>query len=105
VSPQDDYNYNSSGFDDFLSRSIDNLNQANLDAPGPQSRSLAYDRAQISGSLGDILRIGNIFLDGVNKRIVLSDAVTNRIVLGELPDGEQGFIISKEGEDVLGLLG
>lgn len=93
--------YNDAGFDDFLSRSIDNLSQANLDSAGPVSTSFRYDSAQVSGSLGDVIRVGNILIDGKNKRIIVSDDNTRRIILGELSDGTQGFAISKEGKDVV----
>jgi hypothetical protein len=93
--------YIDAGFDAFLSRSIDNLSQANLDAQGPQSTAFRYDSAQVSGFLGDTLQVGNIFIDGKSKQIIVSDGTTNRIVLGQLRDGTQGFAISKEGQDVL----
>ena len=63
---RDDYNYETAGLDGFLSRSIDNLVKVNLDSPGPRSRKMAYDRAQVSGSVGDVFRVGNIEIDGIN---------------------------------------
>ncbi len=86
------YDYTSAGFDNFLTRSIDE---------GSTSRAGAFDRSAVSGFLGDTLRIGKIQIDGANGRIVVVDASTNRIVLGQLGDGTQGFVISKEGIDVL----
>lgn len=66
-----DYDYEASGFDAFLSRSIDNLSQANLDAGGPLSNQLRYDATQVSGLLGDVVRFGNITIDGVKGTIAI----------------------------------
>ncbi len=73
MKPDDTYDYTSSGFDSFLSRSIDDLSQINLDSTGPRTTALRYDSAQVSGALGDILRIGKIQLDGVEGSIALYD--------------------------------
>lgn len=63
----DQYSYTEAGFDEYLSRSID----------GPQTAAPAlqvnFDANQISGSLGDTLRIGSIYLDGKNGSIVIYD--------------------------------
>ena len=101
MSQANDYTYESAGFDPFLSRSIDNLNQTNLDSTGPASTALTFDRAQVSGLLGDKLRIGVILLDGTTGRIVVADENTNRVLLGASKDGTQGIFVSKEGVDVL----
>lgn len=92
--------YEDSGFDAFLSRSIDDLPQASLDSTGPSSTQMRYDSAQLSGVFGDTVRIGKIFLDGKSGRIIMVDDVTNRVLLGTLSDGTQGFAISNKGEDV-----
>lgn len=63
-----DYNYESAGFDAYLSRSIDNVGQS-----APQAMQVNFDQNQISGSLGDTLRIGSIFLDGKAGSIVIYD--------------------------------
>lgn len=79
------FSYTDAGFDNFLSRSIDNLSQVNLDSAGPQSTAKAFDRTQVSGSLGDSLSIGNIILDGRKGRITISDDNNNTVVIiGEL---------------------
>ncbi len=103
---QDDqpYDYIQAGFDNFLSRSIDNLNQVNLDSSGPLSTSMRFDSAQVSGALGDILKVGRININGVDGQITVSDGSLNRIVMGRLPGGSQGFAVSKEGKDVLEVL-
>jgi len=40
----------------------------------------------MSGSLGDSIQVGgnNIIIDGGNRRIVINDGDTDRIVIGEL---------------------
>lgn len=38
-----------------------------------------------------------------NGRLIVTDGTNNRIVLGLLPDGSYGLVISKPGIDVLGL--
>lgn len=81
----DDYTYISSGFDGFMSRSIDDLPQVNLDSPGPTSTAIPFDRGQQSGSLGNAIQIGSITLDGVKGRISITDDSGNVVVLiGEL---------------------
>lgn len=77
--------YTESGFDGFLSRSIDNLSQVNLDSQGPVSTSQRFDSTQVSGMLGDTLQIGGILLDGANGKITITDSSGNVVViLGEL---------------------
>lgn len=83
-----DYDYEKAGFDGFLSRSIDEVSQVNLDAAGPNSRQLRYDSAQISGMLGDKFQVGNILIDGVNGRIDIVEGKTGNVVvrIGSLDD-------------------
>lgn len=81
------YDYTDAGLDGFLSRSIDNLAQMTLDSPGPTTTAMAYDRAQVTGPLGNSLQVGNIVLDGVNGRISVFDGSGNEVVrIGELDD-------------------
>ncbi len=82
-----DYSYNDAGFDGFLSRSIDDNPQVNLDSRGPQSTQMPFDRAQVSGLLGDTLRIGKVHFDGVKGRISIFDDNNNEVFrAGELDD-------------------
>lgn len=81
------FDYTQSGFDAFLSRSIDNLSQVNLNSPGPVSTAISYDRAQVTGSLGDTLRIGKIYLNGADENITLNDGNTDRFLLGRDDNG------------------
>lgn len=78
-----DYNYESAGFDGFLSRSIDNLAQVTLDSPGPQTTAIPFDRGQQSGSLGNTIQIGHIKLDGAQGRITMDDGSNDFLLIGE----------------------
>lgn len=75
------YDYSNAGFDAFLSRSIDQTPQTNLDSQGPVSRQVAYDRTQVTGMLGDTLQIGNIRLN--KKNIVINDGNNDFFLAGE----------------------
>lgn len=76
--------YTDSGFDDFLSRSIDNLPRSNLSGQGPVSKTVAFDRTQTTGMLGDTLQIGSIHIDGVKGRISIFDGDNEVVRIGEL---------------------
>lgn len=91
--------YTDKGFNGFLERSIDNLPQVSLDSPGPRSTSQRYDDTQVSGPLGDILKFGQVQLDGPNNRIIVRDDSNLRVVIGQQEDGSQGIIVSKQGAD------
>lgn len=75
------YSYTSAGFDGFMSRSVDDLTQANLDSTGPVSTAVRYDSAQISGMLGDTLQIGLVRIE--NNRIVISDGQNDFLLMGD----------------------
>jgi hypothetical protein len=82
------YSYEQAGFDSFLNRSIDNQGLANLDDTSggnvAANRTLNFDQAQVGGSLGDKLTIGNITLDGVEGQIQVSDGNNVRVIIGKL---------------------
>lgn len=80
------YDYNDAGFDSFLSRSIDNLTQINLDSQGPVSTQMKFDTAQVSGMVGDTLQIGQVRINRDN--ITLSDENNTRLLIGR---DEGGF--------------
>lgn len=65
--------YSDSGFDSFLSRSIDNLQQVNLDSQGPYSTATAYDRSQLSGSMGDKFNMGGIGMSAKDSTMTVND--------------------------------
>lgn len=94
-----DYDYEAAGFDGFLSRSIDSVSQINLDSPGPTSTAQAYDRTQVTGSLGDTLQIGNIFLDGASEAIELLDGRNKPLLVGLDSKGNQAVKVAKKGFD------
>lgn len=111
---EEEYTYATSGFDSFLSRSIDNLYQNNLDSQGPVSTQMRYDSSQLSGAIGDIFKIGNIVLngrdstitltsegenakiviDGNSKKIQIFDNNNSRVLIGNLPDNTFGWAVS-----------
>lgn len=78
---QDRYDYTAAGFGPFLTRSLDDTGGGPTDAP---SKAVAFDRAQVTGALGDKYVIGRIILDGVSGAItVLSeDGQTANFYLG-----------------------
>ena len=80
------YDYTDSGFDSFLSRSVDDVPQVNLDSQGPQTTQIRYDSAQVTGKLGDTLTLGNIKLDGVAGRISIFDGGNEVVRIGELDE-------------------
>ena len=75
------YDYNDAGFDSFLSRSIDNLTQINLDSQGPVSTQMKFDSAQLSGMVGDTLQVGQVKINKTN--ITMSDGNNTRLLIGE----------------------
>lgn len=101
MAPSDNQlDYNAAGFDNFLSRSIDDLQQANLDAAGPQSNQFSFDRSQVNGSLGDKIRVGNILLDGKDEAISMSsDGRLKSLLIGRDSQNQQVVKVAKEGFD------
>lgn len=86
----EEYSYSDSGYDDFMSRSIEGATAANLDqstSGGGSSRQLNFDAAQVSGSLGDILKVGNVLINGQRGRITIEDDSGNTVaIFGELEE-------------------
>lgn len=76
-----DYTYQDAGFDSFLNRSVDAVQQINLDSPGPPSTSMRYDDAQISGFMGDTLQIGGVRIN--NKSITINDGENDFFLAGD----------------------
>lgn len=78
------FDYTSSGFSEFLTRSIDDsINAPNLDAVASStqlsSREVNYDQSPTTGALGSVIRIGNIQIDGVTGRISIFDDNNNEV--------------------------
>ena len=83
------YTYRDAGFNRFLRRSISsNPDAVNLKSVARGStRQLNFDNAQISGSLGDVLRVGRITIDGKEGRQSIFDERQNEVLrLGDLGD-------------------
>jgi len=76
------YDYSDSGFDGFLSRSIDELSQVNLDSAGPKSTAIRFDASQVSGAVGDTFRVGKIFINGADGNIVGNDGNVDFFLIG-----------------------
>lgn len=80
------YDYLSAGFGPFLTRSIDDIGEVNLDNATDMasvrggSRELNYDQTQTTGSLGSIVQVGSIQIDGVKGRITIYDDDGNEAV-------------------------
>lgn len=85
----DKHTYRDVGFNRFFRRSLtSDPNVVNLKSmAGTSTRQLNFDNQQVSGSLGDILRIGRILLDGKIGRQSIMDERNNEVLrLGELGD-------------------
>lgn len=83
------YTYRDAGFNRFFRRSLgSDPNTVTLKSiPGGGGRQLKFDDLQVSGSLGDTLRIGRIPLDGKLGRISILDERDNEVLrLGDLGD-------------------
>ena len=73
--------YTDAGFDGFLSRSVDDNPRINLDSRGPVSTQMSFDRAQVSGFMGDTLQIGKTHINNTN--ITVDDGSNTRVVIGD----------------------
>lgn len=82
VSGDGQYDYQDSGFDNFMSRSIDNTPQINLDSASPPNNAIAFDRTQTTGPVGDSFRVGNITFNGSDGTITLNDGTNDRLIIG-----------------------
>lgn len=83
------FDYSTQGFNDFLIRSIDmTMTAGNLNEFNPStvsSRILNYDQTQSMGQMGDYLNIGNIRINGSTGRISIFDQEGNEVGrIGEL---------------------
>lgn len=78
-----DYDYNAAGFDGFMSRSVDQTPNLNLDSPVPSNNSVAFDRNQVSGPLGDTFRVGKINLNGGAGNITANDGQNDFLIIGD----------------------
>lgn len=84
------HDYESAGFNGFFRRTIAGNGGATTlrtMSNSTLSKQLNFDNQQISGALGDILRLGGINLDGKLGRISIFDERGNEVMrLGDLGD-------------------
>lgn len=71
-----DYNYQSAGFDGFLSRSIDNTPQVTLDTVGPDSTQIRFDSSQLSGYIGSALQTPDTTINAADGVIIKNGKLT-----------------------------
>lgn len=69
MNPQD-YDYAAAGFDNFLSRSVDQTPQVNMDSPVPTNNSLPFDRTQVTGHQGDTYQAGPVRITNTGLEVV-----------------------------------
>ena len=74
-----EYSYEDSGLDKFLSRSVDKLTTV----PSSQIR---FDSAQISGAIGDAFRMRNILMEGRVGKQTYFDDDGNAVITQSPPD-------------------
>lgn len=86
-----DYTYREAGFNRFFHRSLSSNAQATSlrsASVAPSNNQLNFDNMQVSGSLGDTLKIGLITLDGKIGRQSVHDKMNSEVLrLGDLGDG------------------
>lgn len=86
-----EYTYRDAGFNRFFHRSLNSNAQATSlrsSGSGSSSNQLNFDNMQVSGSLGDTLKVGLITLDGKIGRQSVRDKMNNEVLrLGDLGDG------------------
>ncbi len=81
------HDYESAGFNGFFRRTIAGNNEVTTlggMSNSRQQRQLNFDNEQISGALGDTLRIGRIFLDGkIGRQSIVDERNNEMIRLGD----------------------
>lgn len=76
---EDDYSYETSGLDGFLTRSIDDAPQARLADQGARSTQQRYEDTQTSGFVGEAFQVGPVRIG--NKGIEMVDDSGNVVLL------------------------
>ena len=74
-------NYTERGFDKYLRKSIIPT-IAGGTGGGGSSREMNFDQVQTTGSLGSKIKVGNIIIDGVERRILVNDGENDVVLLG-----------------------
>lgn len=85
------HNYESAGFNGFFRRSIGSPSGLTtlraLSSSKSSSKQLNFDDQQVSGAMGDTLRLGTIYLEGKTGRFKILDDQGNEVVrLGDVDD-------------------
>ena len=83
------HDYESAGFNGFFRRSLGSDPNATTlrRMSGTNKRQLNFDNQQLSGAMGDNLRLGTIRLDGKTGRVSVFDEQGNEVVrLGDMDD-------------------
>lgn len=82
------YTYAAAGFNKFFRRSIDSTSAATLNDAASQasaySSEINFDQSQTSGSLGSVVQVGNVNIDGVQGRISVFEGSDEVVRIGEL---------------------
>lgn len=79
------YTYTDSGFNSFMQRSIDSgayftLSQTASEFRKVNNQQINFDQQQTTGSLGDIIQVGDIDINGRDRRIsIYDDGRTNEV--------------------------
>jgi len=98
MTPTESYSYTNAGFDDFMSRSLDDkhvdqlghsvtgVGGATLESPSVGvSGGTVISSSKITEGIGNILRLGRIEINGVETKIKIYDTNGNiNVLLGEL---------------------
>lgn len=87
ASPKE-YTYAAAGFNRFFRRSIDSQSASTLSEAASfassSSQEINFDQVQTRGSLGDIIQVGSITIDGTNGKISVFDGSNEVVRIGEL---------------------
>jgi hypothetical protein len=81
--------YSSAGFNAFFNRSIGANAAVSLPSMASSvnrgtSREINYDQSQTSGSLGSVIKVGTIEIDGVGSKISLYEGSDEVVRIGQL---------------------
>lgn len=87
---EDRYSYLDAGFNRFFHRKISGGSQVQTlsGVSAGHQQNLNFDQMQVSGSLGSTLRVGNVYIDGINGRVDIQDGVTGDVI-GRFGQGEE----------------
>lgn len=88
ANPNQRKTYAASGFNKFFRRSIDSIDASTLNDVASQATAytndINFDQSQTSGSLGSVVQVGNVNIDGVQGRISVFEGSDEVVRIGEL---------------------